>query len=207
MTMPDPDPQPLHVGTPNTDTRRDQILLAAFEVFCAYGFRRAAMEDIARAANMSRAALYLHFRNKEDVYRSLVQFYYTVTAARVADVLQPGLPPVVALSAMFTAKSGPELEAMMTSPHGTELLDAKLSLSADIVTKGEAQLSALLADWLRCEAAAGRVHLPDATADADALATTINAAVHGLKTPAVSFADYGAGLHRLAALFGAGLRV
>lgn len=195
------------ITPPQSDTRRDQILLAAFEVFCAYGFRRTSMEDIARAASLSRAALYLHFRNKEDVYCSLVKFYYTVTAARVAEVLQPGLPPVVALSAMFTAKSGPELEAMLSSPHGAELLDAKLSLSADIVTNGEAQLSAMLADWLRAESAAGRVHLPDAGADANALATTINAAVHGLKTPSLSYADYVAGLNRLAALFGRGLSV
>jgi AcrR family transcriptional regulator len=65
------------------DPRRQAILKAAFDAFCSYGFRRTSMEDIARGANMSRAALYLHYRNKEDIFRSLAQFYYDDAVAQV----------------------------------------------------------------------------------------------------------------------------
>ena len=61
---PDHDPQ-----------RQDAILDAAFGVFAAYGYRRTTMEDIARACGMSRTALYLHFRNKDDIFRSLTERY------------------------------------------------------------------------------------------------------------------------------------
>ena len=51
--------------------RPDAILDAAFGAFAAYGYRRTTMEDIAHAAGLSRTALYLHFRSKEDLFRSL----------------------------------------------------------------------------------------------------------------------------------------
>ena len=38
------------------------------KVFLAYGFARTTMDDIARAADMSRPALYLLFKNKTDIY-------------------------------------------------------------------------------------------------------------------------------------------
>ena len=53
------------------DPKRDIILDAAKEVFLRYGFSRTTMDDIARGAEISRPALYLHFRNKGDIYRAL----------------------------------------------------------------------------------------------------------------------------------------
>lgn len=60
-------------------------MMAAFETFRAYGFRRTSMEDIAKAAGMSRAALYLHFRNKEDIQRSMTVAYYDSVASKVEE--------------------------------------------------------------------------------------------------------------------------
>ena len=41
------------------------------KVFLAYGYSRVTMDDIARAAEVSRPALYLLFRNKADIYRAI----------------------------------------------------------------------------------------------------------------------------------------
>ena len=54
-------------------TTRERILGAAFTLFGRYGFKRASMEDIASEASLSRAALYLQFRNKEDIFRDLAR--------------------------------------------------------------------------------------------------------------------------------------
>ena len=51
--------------------RRARILDGALKVFLAYGFTRATMDDIARASDISRPALYLLFRNKTDIYRAI----------------------------------------------------------------------------------------------------------------------------------------
>lgn len=188
------------------DPRRAAILDAAFDVFCRYGFKRTAMEDIARAADMSRAALYLHYRNKTDIFRSLAQQYFDVTDARLRRALCPGLAPEAALLALVDAKAGPELEAMFASPHGEDLLDANFATSADLVQAGEARIAAILAEWLAAEARAGRITLDAVGGDAGALATTIIGAISGLKTPGSGFAAFRADCRRLMALIGRGLR-
>lgn len=51
--------------------RREQILEAAKRVFHTRGFSGATVEDIAKEAELSPAALYLYFKNKDDIYVSL----------------------------------------------------------------------------------------------------------------------------------------
>ena len=189
---------------PDADPRRAAILAAAFECFARYGFRRTAMEDIARAAGISRAALYLHYRNKPDIFRSLVQAYFDLAEVRMMAALQPGLAPERALAAAFAAKLGPEVAPLFDSPHGDELLDANFSTAADVALRGEARIAAMLTDWLQGEAAAGRIVLPGG--DAAALAETMVAALGGLKQPGRRYGDLQAGLARLAQLLGRGLR-
>jgi len=187
------------------DARRQAILEAAFVTFCQYGFRRTAMEDIARASGLSRASLYLHYRNKQDIFQSLTQTYFDRTSSRIKAALLPGMPPSDALAAVFDAKAGPELEAILASPHGAELLDVKASSVADLVRDGEAAIAAQIADWLRSESAAERLTLGPFDKDPLGLAQTIIAALMGLKTADVGIAGYRADGRRLALLFGRAL--
>jgi AcrR family transcriptional regulator len=53
-------------------SRREAILDAASTVFLRFGFRKTSMEDVARAAEVSRQGLYLHFANKEELFRAAV---------------------------------------------------------------------------------------------------------------------------------------
>ena len=48
------------------DPKRAHVLGCATKVFLAYGFARTTMDDIARAAEMSRPALYLLFKNTRE---------------------------------------------------------------------------------------------------------------------------------------------
>lgn len=59
--------------------KRDDIVTAAVDVFSRYGFRQTSMELLARAAGVSRPALYQHFTNKQDVFAAV--------AARVTDLM------------------------------------------------------------------------------------------------------------------------
>lgn len=200
------DTPPPSVASP--EPRRQAILAAGFEAFRRYGYRRTSMEDIAHEAGMSRAALYLHYRNKQDIFRSLVQDYFDATEARMAAVLSSGVKPKQALTAAFAAKLGPEMEALFNSPHGAELIDANISTAGDIIATGEARLVALLADWLKRESAARRITLTagDGDGDAEALAQTMISALGGLKVPGVRFDALRASAQRLALLFARGLK-
>ena len=53
------------------DTRQ-RILEAALRVFCAKGYRRATIRDIAEKAGTSIGAVYLYFRNKELLYQDVI---------------------------------------------------------------------------------------------------------------------------------------
>ncbi len=57
-----------------TDSRQDALLDAAIGVFARYGFRKTTMDEVARAAGVSRQGLYLHFADKESLFRKAVVF-------------------------------------------------------------------------------------------------------------------------------------
>ena len=187
----------------NDDPRLAAILNSAFQAFAAYGFRKTSMDDIAKGAGMSRPAVYLHFKNKEAIVRALTHHYYSQKVALVAQALQgDGSVPQVLDRAIQAQSEG--MAAILASPHGLEMLDATKSMSTDIVEQGEGELTALYADWLRREDAAGRVHLP---VGADETARTITAALKGIKMTAPGAEEFEQRIAQLAALLGAGLEV
>jgi AcrR family transcriptional regulator len=55
------------------DRLRDAILEAARRRFLRFGPRKTTIDEVAREAGCSRTTLYAHFRNKEDLYRSLLE--------------------------------------------------------------------------------------------------------------------------------------
>ena len=57
-----------------TESRREALLEAAVGVFARYGFRKTSMDEVARAAGVSRQGLYLQFADKEELFRKAVEF-------------------------------------------------------------------------------------------------------------------------------------
>jgi AcrR family transcriptional regulator len=167
--------------------RQDHVLDAAFHVFATYGYRRVTMDDIARAAGLSRTALYLHFRNKEDIFRSLSDRYFRTCVAAMARALAAAGPDEVVLASAFAAKDGPFMEVVLGTPHGQELMDAGFSVAADIAMQAEEAMVALLAGWLAIRGA------DEALGGAATAATTVFAALKGLKTSSRTITDYRAG--------------
>lgn len=58
---------------PRDDPRRRRLLDAAQAVFGRYGFRKTSMEEIARAADISRQALYQRFSTKEALLHAALE--------------------------------------------------------------------------------------------------------------------------------------
>ena len=52
--------------------RREQILSAARRCFIESGYHPTRMDDIARAAGLSKGGVYFHFKSKQEVFESLV---------------------------------------------------------------------------------------------------------------------------------------
>lgn len=52
---------------------RNRILDAAVQVFHAQGVSRTSLEDVAQAADVTRGAIYWHFKNKADLFEAMSQ--------------------------------------------------------------------------------------------------------------------------------------
>lgn len=176
--------------------RQDSILDAAFHAFASYGFRRTTMDDIARGAGMSRSALYLHYRNKDDIFRSLAERYFADALRDMEEaLLAPGQTPEQALIAAFLAKDGKFMDVVLGTPHGGELLDAGMTLTSDLAGRAETAKVALLARWLASLPMAEGIGTPEA------VARTIMVAAMGLKHHGQTLEGYRMGQRHLARLF------
>ncbi len=59
-------------GRDGESGRREHVLDAALLIFARYGYRKASMDDVARAAGISRPGLYFYFAAKQDLFRAAV---------------------------------------------------------------------------------------------------------------------------------------
>src|SRR5215217_5871755 len=57
----------------NEGEGRERVLREAHALFGERGFAEVSMQQIADAAGMTKAALYYHFRNKEDLFAQVVR--------------------------------------------------------------------------------------------------------------------------------------
>jgi AcrR family transcriptional regulator len=169
------------------DPKRLLIRKSAQAMLLRYGFTRTSMDDIAREAGMSRPALYLVFKNKEEIYRDIVQSIADecMGAATAALAVQSDKPE--RLYAMIKASFLDVLEMVISAPHGAELLDLKSGLALDILTDWRKRNLVLLA-----KAIGGKSATSDATILLDA--------IDGLKSRTTEIAEIRSGVKRVIAL-------
>ncbi|RAL20218.1 hypothetical protein DL240_17710 [Lujinxingia litoralis] len=69
------------------DERADQILAAARSCFLERGYFATKMDDIARAASLSKGGVYFHFPSKREIFRALVQAEFDRSTGFMDDVM------------------------------------------------------------------------------------------------------------------------
>ncbi|MFD8573382.1 TetR/AcrR family transcriptional regulator [Streptomyces sp. NPDC059639] len=76
------------LSSPTTDTgRRAMVLDSALATFARFGYRKTSMEEVARAAHISRPGLYFLFSSKEALFRAAATHALERDIAVVEDVL------------------------------------------------------------------------------------------------------------------------
>lgn len=188
------------------DERRARILEGAFKVFLAYGFTRTTMDDIARAAEISRPALYLAFRNKTDIYRALATQFLEDALDQTALVLAQESPLAARLERMCGDVFFCMMQEIENTPHGNDLLDMKNSLAGDIIAEWRERLDATLAQAIEAEALARGVDLEARGLSAGMLASMLFDAIDGMKQRISDPTAHLAGARRLLKLIDAVLR-
>jgi len=83
-----------HEGRRHGDTRA-RIQQVALELFAEQGYDKTSLREIAERLDVTKAALYYHFKSKEDIVRSLVEDYFGQIDALIAWAKsQPRTPEV-----------------------------------------------------------------------------------------------------------------
>ena len=90
-------------GTPSRPDARDRLVAAAVEAFAAKGFHGTTTRDIASAAGMSPAALYVHHRSKEDLLYLISRSGHEATLQLVEEGVAGSPDPVEQLVAVVRA--------------------------------------------------------------------------------------------------------
>src|SRR5215831_3740905 len=80
-----------------SEARRQAIVKAALEEFCARGFAAARLDDVAARAGVAKGTIYLHFEDKEALFREIVG---TMLVPLVA-VLEEAPPPDISIRAVI----------------------------------------------------------------------------------------------------------
>jgi AcrR family transcriptional regulator len=66
---------PGHFGVPRTDTR-SRVQKVALELFAEQGYEKTSLREIAERLGVTKAALYYHFKSKEDIVHSFTDDYF-----------------------------------------------------------------------------------------------------------------------------------
>ena len=69
---------------------RDAVLKAALPVFSAKGYAATTLEDVAQAAGVTRGAIYWHFKNKADLYATMLDGITAAAGAVAQDAVAEG---------------------------------------------------------------------------------------------------------------------
>jgi AcrR family transcriptional regulator len=127
------------------DDKKSRILAAARSVFLRYGFKRVNMNDIADAAGMSRPALYVLFKNKEEIFIEAYLRWVDETIAQVEAAMAQTALPKDKLARAFEIWSVGPFEMTMASPAAEELVDCNFAFAEAARKQGYAIFEATIA--------------------------------------------------------------
>jgi AcrR family transcriptional regulator len=128
----------------SADSRQCAVLDAAVGVFARFGFRKTSMDEVARAAGVSRQGLYLQFANKEELFRRALEHSLDgqLSAARAA-LSQPHVALQERLAAACDAWAGRFIGAL--GADAADLMCASTTLAGTALARYGAEFEALIA--------------------------------------------------------------
>jgi AcrR family transcriptional regulator len=168
--------------------RQDEIVDAAIPIFLRFGYKKASMDAVAAAANLSRQAVYLHFPGKEALFNAVVdKLCQSTTQAAHAALWRAGLALDEQLLAAFDETMPRESMQLLS-----ELLTTATALFPRSVTDIDAQMVSEVS--ARLHDALGRRHWPVPGVTVKQAAQVLQATSYGLKQQTSSRADYLTGM-------------
>ena len=183
--------------TDRADARHLAVLDAAVGVFARYGFRKASMDEVARAAGVSRQGLYLQFANKEELFRrALEHCLNTQLKDALAALARTGDGLETRLIAACDAWSGRFVGSLADA---SDLMCASTALAGKTLTRFESQFEAAVARAIADSPLGGYCAKSDLCPKE--LARTLHATARGLKQSCGSREEFVKGMTVAARMF------
>jgi AcrR family transcriptional regulator len=170
-----------------SDAAKTKLLDAALSVFLRYGFRKTSMDEVARAAHISRQGLYLHFSTKEELFRATVQHLLSGALEAASRCLKDEARPLPErLVGAFDAVVG-RFVGMFGAEAG-DLAEAGNTLVGEMIRQHESEFTEHVAKLLRNAGVASAYKAVGL--NARQLADTLYATARGLKHSCASRHDF-----------------
>jgi AcrR family transcriptional regulator len=124
------------------ENKRRLIVQTAVKLFSEHPFHKVRLDDVAEAAGVGKGTVYIYFKNKEELYYSLVYEGFAETVDRLkVEISQPGqtgsskLRVGVRAIVEYGVKHPQLFEVLRTVgvPDATSLWDAKRKEAADLI--------------------------------------------------------------------------
>jgi len=175
-------------GPAPEDARRRRLLDAALATFLRYGFRKTSMEEVARAGQLSRQALYLHFATKEELFGAAVRHFLQTGLEGASLALESeSLPLEAQLNGAFDAWVGRYVGLL--GGDVSDLHQASLELVGPLIQEHEERFVERVTRAIRSSGLPAAYRA--AGISARQLAETLAATARGLKHDAASRAEFG----------------
>ncbi len=127
------------------DDKRSRILAAARSVFLSYGYKRVNMNDIAEAAGVSRPALYVLFKNKEEIFIAAYRRWVDETIAQVEAAMAQTVLPKDKIARAFEIWAVGPFEMTMVSLAAEELVNCNFAFAQACRDEGYSIFEATIA--------------------------------------------------------------
>lgn len=127
---------------------KGNVAKAILFVFAQYGFRKTSMEEIGRAANLSRQSIYNKFGSKKNCYTWATNAYLDEMYGRIFAVLNSNtITPNLALSSVFYDLVGESID-LVSNQYGTEVFRGAIDASYASEQDWPLRFRARLGDFL-----------------------------------------------------------
>jgi len=133
---------------PAGSAKPNAIVLAGLDLLTRYGYRKTSIDDIARAAQVAKRTVYLHFESKAAVFLAILEYLADRVRERCAAAEHAAGTAVDRLTGLLDAYFGMGFELFSKSEHMPELEEtfSKLARSkiGDMNTEYQERMARLL---------------------------------------------------------------
>jgi AcrR family transcriptional regulator len=145
---------------PSASAKPNAIVLAGLRLFTQYGYRKTSIDDIARAAQVAKRTVYLHFENKAAVFLAILEYIGDQVRQRCAAAESAGGTQVHRLTQLLDAYFGMGFELFSKSEHMPELEETFSKLARSRIGSLNEEYEERLATFLRSLEKAGEIAGP-----------------------------------------------